>query len=299
MSVSEQTGSESCTHEVSPPAQGTALLVDLRNFTPNLNAARPDGRGINTFCHFLSRFYALCLDACLVALPRSQRRRPLVYISSTGDGVLVVFTDTSHARHGYLAALILNNVLQTLARRYNAAAGHLRAPATSFGIGVESGEVCRVQAHRHGEGPPLVDTFIGACINVAARAEATTKLFYQATVIIAETTNELLCRDLFGTSYAAQVARAVDPAGSDGDRLAAQDELTRFNRNLCVQFIQHHNLKGVERPMPLYRVANASARPGNPRFDALIAKLTDGPEQLEDVVRFLNLHAPSSHDKEG
>ena len=47
----------------SPPAPATALLVDLRNFTPNLNAASIDEQSISDFCGFLSEFYALCLEA--------------------------------------------------------------------------------------------------------------------------------------------------------------------------------------------------------------------------------------------
>src|SRR5215467_2862652 len=102
----------SCPHEVSPPLPATTLLVDIRNFTPNLNAAPADEQGINVFCHFLSAFYAVCLHASLTALPTALRLRPPLYMSSTGDGVLMIFTHDAHARHGFLAAILLHVALQ-------------------------------------------------------------------------------------------------------------------------------------------------------------------------------------------
>jgi hypothetical protein len=65
-----------CPQEVAPPIPATTLLLDIRNFTPNLNAAKADARGINGFCHFLSAFYARCLTASLLALQPGLRLQP-------------------------------------------------------------------------------------------------------------------------------------------------------------------------------------------------------------------------------
>ena len=263
--------------DVSPPLLATALLVDLRNFTPNLNAARVDQNGINLFCNFLSEFYALCLNASLIALPPTLREEPPLYVNSTGDGVLVIFSDDSHVRQGFLAAIILHLVLQNKCQSYNSTIGMASCPTTSFGIGVESGPVWRVRAEvLYERCSTTVDTYIGQCINVAARAEAISKLLHNANTIIAKTTNDLLCREIFEQSYNDIVQKALDPTLEDKERLAVHDVMNDLNRRLCVTFIHHHNLKGVEEPMLLFRIADHSINFGNPRFEALVQKLTDG-----------------------
>src|SRR3712207_3819202 len=94
-------------HTTVPPIPVTAAVVDLRNFTPHLLAAREDSEGISGFCHFLTRFYALCLESCMVALPPRLRYQPPLYMSSTGDGVLIVFFDQLHSAQAFLAGLIM------------------------------------------------------------------------------------------------------------------------------------------------------------------------------------------------
>ncbi len=285
---------EDTVYELSPPVPATAILVDLRNFTPNLNAAGEDERGINLYCYFLSQFYALCIDACLVALPPSLRERPPLHISSTGDGVLIIFTHDLHARHGFLATIILHMVLGAKCNKYNADPQHAGSPPTSFGIGVDSGEVCRIRAFPPGEDPfPIVDTSIGSCINVAARAEAATKAFAHIRTIISNNTNELLCQHLFGESYTALGERSGDRTLADDIRLALYDQMLELNRKLCLDFIHYHSLKGVDRPVALFRIAGLRLSLSNPRFEELIAKLTESEQHLAEVRGFLTRTAHS------
>jgi class 3 adenylate cyclase len=279
----------SCPHEVSSPIPATTLLVDIRNFTPNLNAARTDEQGINVFCHFLSAFYAICLNASLVALPPALRLRPPLSMSSTGDGVLIIFTHEAHVRQGFLTALLLHVALQQQCAGYNAHRSEPPCPQTSFGIGIESGCVSRVRAQSPGDpGYPLVDTYIGSCINVAARAEAVSKLLHRANTIIAQTLNTRLCAVLFGENYDALIARALDPGLGDTERLALHDRMNDLNRRLCLTFIHHHHLRGVEQPTALFRLANSTIQLGNPRFDALLALVTEDTAHLTDVIDFLH-----------
>ncbi|HEV8717388.1 MAG TPA: hypothetical protein VGX03_31780 [Candidatus Binatia bacterium] len=278
-----------CPHEVSPPLPATTLLLDIRNFTPNLNVAKADDRGINGFCHFLSAFYARCLNASLIALPTGLRLRPPLHMSSTGDGVLILFTHEAHIRHGFLAALLLHVALQQHCAGYNAQQHEGACPQTSFGIGVESGRVSRVRAQSLGDpGAPLVDTYIGPCINVAARAEGVSKLLHRTNTVIAPTTNTLLCERLFGEDYTALMTRALDEGLMDSERLALHDRMNDLNRRLCLTFIHHHHLKGVEQPMPLFRLANSAIQLGNPRFETLLALLTADAAHLAEVRDFLH-----------
>jgi class 3 adenylate cyclase len=278
-----------CPHEVFPAILATTLLIDIRNFTPNLNAAQADEGGINGFCRFLFAFYALCLEASLLAVPPDLRLRPPLSLSSTGDGVLILFTHEAHVRHGFLAAILLHVALQQHCAGYNARQRAGACPQTSFGIGVESGQVSRVRAQHPGDpGSLVVDTYIGPCINVAARAQAVSKFLHRTRTVIAQTTNTLLCQTLFREHYEALMARALDEGLGDPERLALYDRMNELNRHLCLTFIQHHHLTGVEQPMPLFRLASSAIHLGNPRFAELLAVLTAGASHLAEVMDFLH-----------
>lgn len=262
-------------------------MVDLRNFTPNLNAADADARGVNRFCHFLSHFYSLCLDSALIALPAELRDEAPLYVSSTGDGMLMVVRHEEHVRYGFFATLILNTVLQGICDQYNTTRKSSDCPQTSFGIGVECGDVCRIQAFAAPGKSPFVDTYIGECINVAARAEATTKLYDRSNTILAAEINEQLSALIFNDRYQTLIETAISDSNSDEVRLQAQDRMNHINRGLCLTFMHHHNLKGVSKAMPLFRLAHGSVTIGNPRFDALLERLASDPTHLEEVLTFL------------
>ena len=275
-------------HQISSPVSATALIVDLRNFTSSLNASKKIGATIDAFCLFLSEFYAVCIDACLTALPPQSRLEPPLYMNSTGDGVLIVFLGDCHVNSGFLAALLMHSVLMLKCERYNSNIDP-NYPRISFGIGVESGEVSYVYAGGHNNrSATMVHTYIGECINIAARAEAMTKIFYGARTIIAHKTNELLCKKLFRQSYPGLIRKALDPTLPDKKRMAVHDKMNNLNRALCLTFIHHHNLRGVDEPTPLFRIADSSANPGNPRFDLLIEKLCEGNDHRSDAIQFLS-----------
>ena len=271
--------------QVERSADATTLLVDLRNFTPNFNASHEDSDGINVFCHFLSKFYAVCLEVCLLALAPSERNDPPLYVSSTGDGMLIVFSGKWHFGCGYLAGIILNKTLTACCEEYNKGSHHNGAPGTSFGIGIASGKVSRILAQpTTGSGHPVVDTYIGHCINVAARSEGISKIIYHANTIIAYPTVELVAKALFIKTFhelRQQELQCVD----DLERLALYDEINSLNRALCLSYIKRHVLKGVDHPMPLYRFARSAIQTGVPRFEHLIDKLVNGNKQhLKEIL---------------
>ncbi|SVE39124.1 uncharacterized protein METZ01_LOCUS491978, partial [marine metagenome] len=57
----------------SKPVPATSLVIDLRNFTPNLKASTLGDDGVDQFCSFLAEFHAICIDAALMAMEPSQR----------------------------------------------------------------------------------------------------------------------------------------------------------------------------------------------------------------------------------
>src|SRR5262249_49986640 len=101
----------------------------------------------HTFCDFLARFYAQCLRACTLAMPPPARTaEAFFYLNPTGDGFLAVYAGESHHLHGFLAAVLLHNVLKRECSAYNSQHGNPATPPTSFGIGVESGSISWVRA---------------------------------------------------------------------------------------------------------------------------------------------------------
>jgi hypothetical protein len=267
------------TTAVDPPVPATSVLVDLRNFTPNFNAATVGDDGVNEFCRFLAEFYSASIDACLVAMSPARRADPgALSTNCTGDGVLVVFLGPWHFAHGLLAGFLIDAALGRLC------AAHPTAASVGFGVGIESGEVSTVRA-RHGSAG--FTTLIGHCINMSARMEALTKVLSEATVIVGDTTVELCAAALYGNTFHA--LRARDRAASDdAARLAIHDSMETMNRDLCITYLDRYNLKGVDAPIPLYRPALGWRDLGTPRFDALLSALVKGdPAHLADVRRAL------------
>ncbi|MEZ4315811.1 MAG: hypothetical protein R3A79_07890 [Nannocystaceae bacterium] len=256
--------------DVDPPVPATGVLIDLRNFTPSLNAAPLDARGTNQFCYFLAEFYAVSLELCTLALAPDEREAPPLSVNSTGDGLLVLFDGERHFLHGLLAAFLLESGLRRLCERRTATSPDM--PAVSFGVGVESGTISWVRARQGSVG---VDTFIGHCVNVAARVEQLTKLVANARVIIGDTTVERCAEALYGETFASLRARER-AATSDELRIATQKRMNEINRDLCLTFLERYTLKGVDEPVPLYRLEEAAMVAGVARFERLLASLVGG-----------------------
>ncbi len=273
-----------------PSIEATALVIDLRNFTPNLNSAGCDDAGVNTFCHFLAAFYAKCLDSCLQALPANIRNEPPLYISSTGDGMIVIFHDSKqHFIHGYLSALLLHRKLTHACATYNELRTDPALPRTGFGIGIESGTICRVYAEvDNPSGTPVVNTFIGACINTAARAEGVSKQLHRAHTIVCPQLNQLLCQALLNVDYDS-LQKASNASDKDDDsRLCALKEMAVHNEQLCMTFMHLHRLRGLDQPLPLYRLSESTAISGNPRYERLLRQLVlEDPDHLAEVETML------------
>ena len=242
---------------VSAPAPATALLVDLRNFTSQLDAA-VEGEALHNFCSRLAEFYALCRAASeLAASPGGY------HLTSTGDGMLCIFHGPRHGREAFLCALLLRLLIVKVFPATEDAAG---VPVSSFGIGVESGELCRVMAGGRA-------TYIGQCINMASRLETITKSFDSADVVIGEQLVSLLYADVLKQDFPAMSAQAIDNDVKDREHLELVSRFGRFNQALCLNFLHYHRLKGVNRPMALHGISKRAGAPGNPRFDALLGTL--------------------------
>ncbi|OKH32571.1 hypothetical protein NIES2119_25900 [[Phormidium ambiguum] IAM M-71] len=273
---------------VEPPIDATALVVDLRNFTPSLNASQEDLNGVNTFCYFLFDFYQIILKCCLLAIPAPLRNNPPLQINSTGDGALIVYYNTWNFAYGFLAAILLDAYLSSFCREFNLKNSQNNLPEVSFGIGIESGKVSRIFAHNSiNTTRPVIDTFIGYAINIASRAESISKTLFAANTIFSDATVEKVSQSLFQENY--QDKRNQDAiCKSDDERLIIHEKMNELNHKLCLAFIGRYNLQGVSQPMPLYRLSRYALKPGMKRFDTLIKKLVQSDSQhFKEIVNFL------------
>src|SRR5207302_2033728 len=126
-----------------------------------------------------------------------------------------------------------------------------------FGIGIESSAVVRVTAPwPAGECGPGLDTYVGLGINVAARLEATTKSLFRSLTILGPEVHHLLCRDLLGADYRAELCKAADFNKWQHERDAANDRMRDHDRSLCLSFLHLHSLKGLDAPQPVFRIAD-------------------------------------------
>ena len=257
------------------PVQGTALVADLRNFTPNLAADE------ERFCKLLARVDQLWVEACMLAVPSAKRAAPPMVMGSTGDGIIAAFFDPEwHFGHAYLAGLMLQRAVHRETASYRTPA---RSNRVGYGIGIESGRVRRVGASWRG-GPKL-DTVIGSCINVAARAEAVSKNLHKANTILGVRVTALLIEALFQEDYRALMEQRH--ARDDDDYVGRQRRMETLNQKLCLAYIQKHKLRGVHRPTALFKVSLSAARPGVPRFDRLLDGLVRGDHQHRAEVMSL------------
>jgi class 3 adenylate cyclase len=219
----------------------TALIIDLRDFTPTYHAF--DGRDEGPrFLAFVESFLATCIEACRASFPEDPGER--LHFNSTGDGLLAVFEgapgepDGRHALRGWLAALRIVHDLPPLFAQLGLPVPQLGVGR--FGIGVESGTVTRI-------GEPPVTARIGHCINRAARLEAMTKTFASTTLMIGEQTNDHVARALAGVDYAALVASAGDAALEPAAVERALGAMRAANDALGLLWAGALQLKGVER----------------------------------------------------
>jgi class 3 adenylate cyclase len=257
------------------PLFGTALLVDLRNFSAQLDAAA-SGAALREFGGRLGQFYALCRSAAEAAT-----RGDAVHLASTGDGMLAVFHGPQHVRQATVCALLLR---LSIARIFPMAADVSGNAAASFGVGLESGELCRVLAGGRA-------TYIGRCINLAARLETMTKTLDSADCVLGEGLVSELYRIATGQDFAAMSRAAMDPRSDDREHLRQVAEFGRANHALCLNFLHYHRLRGMDRPVALHGISKRAGVPGNPRFEALLDLLAPERAARQALGEWLARHA--------
>lgn len=261
------------------------IIADIRNFTPNLRDSERSSQAHLHFCRFLAEFYRTCVDACTLACTPGDRS---LYINSTGDGILGVFLSKKrHFVDAYLAGILLFNKLPKLFDDYNRKK-HKNVAEVSFGLGIDSGSVWRVtSADQLAEDKPVIQTYIGDCINIAARVEAVTKEHDRTNLIVSENTYQLLCHELFDIDYGGLMSQATDRSLTGRKKKRIWDKMNKLDEELLLRFISAYNLRGVSRAIRLYRLSPTLASPKRIECRKMVRRLTVDEKHYKSVCAYI------------
>lgn len=167
------------------------------------------------------------------------------FYNSTGDGFILIFFSEIHYYDAYLFILSFNRIMSIINNKIKCE----KNIKFSFGIGAESGEVFEIKIKSMQQ-----VNYLGNVINNAARIEAETKTHGRANIIIGEELNQLLCHNIFNINYRELMEKTKD---TTNEVMAKNniDNMNRYNQELLLSYIFEHNLKGIDNPIPLFRVS--------------------------------------------
>jgi class 3 adenylate cyclase len=251
----------------------TVVVVDIRNFTLIFEAFQRNND--RRFIEFIENYYLIGLELAELAADDND-----FYLSSSGDGLLIIFFGKNHEYYAYLYGLLLFQLLEKFCSDFN----EENTCQVSFGIGIESGYVQEVASK---VGNREVKTYLGSVINIASRIESTTKSFGRTKLIIGENLYHRLIRSLFMEDYNRIVKNNAISRKNYEEVIQHHNEMNKLNQNLMLFYIFEHNLKGVATPLRLFRLSPTLADISKISFYSIVKKLTITPEKLKKVVLFL------------
>ncbi len=252
--------------------ESSVLVLDIRNFTSNLIYFEQENN--NAFIIFIEKIWRTGF-----ALTKIISGDNSFYNNSTGDGFISIFFGKDHYKNAYLLGIklyfFLEEICKTFSKEYNR--------KVSFGIGIESGIVKKIT---NAKNENINHTYIGNVINKAARIEAETKSHARAFLLIGNKLNNILVKELFNEDYH-QLMKSVKDNPNDTDQINKTiDKMNRLNQYLMLSYIFEHNLKGVDSPVPIFRLSPTLAHFKKQLYNELINKLTD-KETIEKINIFL------------
>ncbi|HOC92737.1 MAG TPA: hypothetical protein PKH33_10265 [bacterium] len=263
----------------------TALLLDIRNFTPNLKAcsepeSEPEVKKL--FLKYISKAFYECFK---IINRVAKHKGKKVYVNSTGDGFVAVFFSDRHYIEAFLSGLLIHNSMRNIFNNDNTELKEIRKrfkgkkpEVLDFGIGIDSGTADKIRfvekhyAHLSGFGW----SFIGDVINSAARVESSTKDMDSSRMIVTQNTNQFLCTNLCVDKNGKAVdynSLIKESKPSSHLRYKYQNQMNIYNYILCIQFTHNRKMKGIETPVALYRISESLAKPERTEFISLVEKL--------------------------
>jgi len=246
--------------------EATALFVDIRNFTGQLKECNQSDK----FIDLIEKTYSCGLITAINIVGNKN-----LYINSTGDGFLLILFGKDHYLSGFLTALVLQKKLTVLFE-------NTRVPKTSsdyyFGIGLESGYVKEVQAkyQKH-----VIKTYLGNVINISSRLESLTKDYFRAPILYGPEINELLVKNLLKKNSYKEMMEKAKSAKNTEEAEKLHTEMTKINSRLLSSYLFEHKLKGVDEPIPTFRISPTLFNTQKEEFKNFIDLL---PSKLKLVI---------------
>jgi class 3 adenylate cyclase len=240
--------------------EGTAVFLDIRNFTSNLNRLFSDDLYFTLIQNVYEKGLELGGEFC---------SNEDFYINTTGDGFLAIFLNKDSCLNAYFYSLILHKCLCKTFHDYFKSG--LNAGDYYFGIGIESGQMKNVITKVDGKN---INTYLGNVINIAARLEALTKDHARAPIIFGPTVNEYLISKIFKESYSDLMNQAKNADSTERAQLLHQ-KMTMLNSKLLSSYLFEHRLKGVDCAVPVFRVSPTLFNLDKNHFRDLVSLLPD------------------------
>lgn len=251
----------------------TVVVVDIRNFTLIFEKFQKDND--SKFLTFIENYYLINLELAELVSDNDN-----FYLSSSGDGLLIIFFGLCHEYCAYLYGILLFQVLEKICTDFN----EKNVCDVSFGIGIESGYVQEVSSKINSR---EIKTYLGSVINIASRIESATKNFGRTKLIIGECLYHRLIKSLFMEDYNKTVKNNVMFRKNYEEVIQHHNEMNKLNQNLMLFYIFEHNLKGVGNPLRLFRLSPTLADISKVSFYNILSKLAISPEKLKKVALFL------------
>lgn len=247
--------------------KSTVVITDIRNFTGIFEhfQNRDDPR----FLVFMNEYYETQMEMAEL-LSRGD-----VHVSATGDGILSIFMGKNNVQDGYAYALTMYRILTKRCKEFS----ENNDIKLSFGIGADSGDVWIIKRTRTRSN---ISTYLGSVINRASRIESSTKSFYHTNMAVGGYLYLNLIRILY-PDYHDDLYRLM----SNYDQLLQeQPETILMSQKLLLYYIFETELKGVGKPIPLFRLSPTLAM-DDTKLTYVLKKLTD-PEKIEEIFKQIN-----------
>lgn len=214
--------------------QSTTVITDIRNFSETFKNFQ--NKESDEFLKFIGNYYANQMT-----LARLIDRD--VYQSPIGDGILAIFMDNDHHKHGFAYTIASHRLINNMCNDFM----ELYGGNISFGIGADSGNVWSV-------GSDTLSTYVGTVINRASRIEGMTKMFANTTTAVGNSLYKALMQSYFPSAY-----ELIGTSTNYDQLLNSNPEAVLISKHFMLQYIFDMPLRGIQIDAPIFRLSQSLA----------------------------------------
>jgi len=246
--------------------ESTCVFLDVRDFTKIL----AENTENDSFYSLIESIYS---EGLRIGKELSVSEK--YYINSTGDGFLALFFGEYHFIKAYLFSLIIQTKLPKI---FEGIFNKKKEDGDYwFGIGVESGQVQQVRADCE---EYFISTYLGNVINIAARLESLTKDHARAPILFGPSFNEHLVNKIYNVSYSNLMNSAKEEKDIENTK-KKHAEMSDINSKLMSSYIFEHRIKGVKKPLPIFRISPTLDKLDSQEFRLLLDSF---PKEIVEVA---------------